>query len=145
MHASPAKLPDDTWGIRIYDPEGDAADWSGQGVTVETKAGKSWNAQLGDLVQSDAAKHTALYRKADKKAAKQPVWPQQPLPPIAGAQDAEPDTGWIVDVIYHGETASPATDATGEYGPFATRQAAEQALIALAGRSDVKEAKILTD
>jgi len=64
MQASPAKLPDDTWGVRVYDPA-HADKWTGQPVTVSAKGGKTWTSVLTDLVTFDG-KSVALYRKAAK-------------------------------------------------------------------------------
>ena len=92
MQASPAKLPDDTWGVRVYDP-GQAGAWTGQAVTVQAKSGKSWTSVLTELVSHNEAKGVALYRPAAKKA-KTPAGPTlfspAPLPPIAGGA---PDEG----------------------------------------------------
>lgn len=133
MEASPAKLPDDTWGVRVYDPAGDAGSWSGQGVTVESKGGKTWMAQLGELVENDPDKHVAKYRKVSKKKAD-----QLELPPIAGGADPEPvptsSERLYIDVSYVAQL--------GTYGPFENRQTAEQVVIALASRPDVIGAKI---
>ena len=67
MQASPAKLPDDTWGVRVYDPAY-ADQWTGQPVTVEAKSGKSWTSVLVELVSYNEAKGVALYRPAAKGA-----------------------------------------------------------------------------
>lgn len=82
MQASPTKLPDDTWGVRIYDPSGDAGAWSGQPVTVTSTGGKSWQSVLGEMVENNPAKHFAKYRKAAKDQAVQPTLVQvaQALP-----------------------------------------------------------------
>jgi hypothetical protein len=55
MQASPTKLEDGSWGIRIWDPNGNAAGWSGQAVTIEARSGKSWGAKVGMLVKHEGA------------------------------------------------------------------------------------------
>ena len=94
MEASPAKLPDDTWGVRVYDP-GQAGAWTGQAFTVQAKSGKSWTSVLTGLVSHNEAKGVALYRPAAKKAKAAPaqaptLFSPAPLPPIAGGA---PDEG----------------------------------------------------
>jgi hypothetical protein len=152
MQASPAKLPDDTWGVRVYDP-GCAGDWTGQAVTVQSKGGKSWTSQLTELVSHDEKKGVALYRKAEKNA--KPV--QQPLPPIAGGAP-EADEAWPApSMVIEPPTAAPVSGTTftvevtyldptrgisGTFGPFNFRATAEQALVAVAGRTDVSSATL---
>lgn len=92
MQASPAKLPDETWGVRVYDPA-HADKWTGQPVTVNSKGGKSWTSVLTEMVSFDG-KSVALYRKAEKNgSAPAPAAPaptnlfetREPVAPIAGA------------------------------------------------------------
>jgi hypothetical protein len=78
MHATPAKLPDDTWGVRVYDPA-HAGDFTGQPVTVESKGGKSWTSVLTEIVSFDSIKGVALYRKAEKGQAVQPTLAAAPV------------------------------------------------------------------
>jgi hypothetical protein len=150
MQATPAKLPDDTWGVRVYDPA-QAGAWTGQAVTVQSKGGKSWTSVLTELVSHNEQKGVALYRKAEKNA-QQPA--QQPLPPIAGGAP-EPDEAPAPVMLALPPTPAPGTTFTvkavyldptrgigGSFGPFNTRTMAEQALVAVAGRSDVSSATI---
>jgi hypothetical protein len=123
MQASPAKLPDDTWGVRVYDPA-HAGDWTGQAVTVQAKSGKSWTSVLTELVSHNEVKGVALYRPAAKgaKAAPAPtptLFAPAPLPPIAGGAPDEgeptPKTGTFnplkpdEPIAWDAPEAAPAT------------------------------------
>jgi len=163
MHASPAKLPDDTWGVRVYDPA-NAGDFTGQPVTVEAKGGKSWTSVLSELVSHDATKGVALYRKAEKGQAVQPTLTAVPAPaPVAVAPEQpapieeppfmlDPDkqvpnpnyqggsiNRYRVDITF----ADPTRALTGSFGPFADRSLAEQCLVAVSARTDVASAALV--
>ena len=66
MQASPAILNEDpkVFGIRIYDPDGDASMWAGQPVTVESRGGKSWGAKVGQLVRVEKDGDVGVYTDA---------------------------------------------------------------------------------
>ena len=158
MQASPGKLSDGTWGVRVFDPA-QADKWSGQPVTVESKSGKSWTAVLGDLDSYDG-KSVALYHRVEKKAKPEPqtLFAQPPMAGGSSEADQAPaplpepefmldldkkvpnpnfpkaDERLYVDVTY--------ANGPGTFGPFENRQNAELALVALAGRTDVTDAKV---
>jgi hypothetical protein len=98
MQASPAKLPDGDWGVRVYDP-GQAGAWTGQAVTVESKGGKSWTSVLAELVSHDEAKGVALYRKAKKAKEQQPTLLTEHPPIAGGASEDEPTEDLVITKV----------------------------------------------
>ena len=68
MRATFSKLRDDTWGIRVEHPEGEAPE-AGARVQVETKAGKRMPVQLGlhEATFDVQGGQASLYRKVAGK------------------------------------------------------------------------------
>lgn len=93
MEATPTILNEDpkVFGIRIYDPAGSAANWSGQPVTVEARSGKSWGAKVGPLVRIEKDGTVGIYMdaKSEQKALDAGVVPLVAFPGDEAATDVQ--------------------------------------------------------